>query len=101
MQIEITRSTFTLAPSGLLAVRDGAGTRILCRSGNLWITQEGDSKDTIIGPADAFTIRKSGLTIVTALQTATLTLIGPDAQGTGEALPRPAPGLDTGALACS
>ncbi|MBI3526721.1 MAG: DUF2917 domain-containing protein [Betaproteobacteria bacterium] len=99
MQIEITRSTVTLARDGLLAVRDGAGTRIVCRSGNLWITQEGDLKDAIIGPADAFTIRKSGLTIVTALQSSSLTLIGPDAQDRSEA--RRALGLDTESIACS
>ena len=39
MQIDISSSTITLAPGGLLAVQDGAGTRVLCRSGILWVTQ--------------------------------------------------------------
>ena len=101
MQIEITRSTVTLAHDDLLAVRDGVGTRIVCRSGNLWITQEGDVKDAIIGPTDAFTIRKPGLTIVTALQSSSLTLIGPDAQGTGEPQRHRGLGLDTESIACA
>jgi len=100
MNIEIKRSTVTLARDSLLAVRDGAGTRIVCRSGSLWITQEGDVRDAIIGPADVFTIRKSGLTIVTALQSSSLTLTGPDAQGTGEAQSLRAPGLDAESVTC-
>ncbi len=78
MQIEITRSTFTLTPAGLLAVQDGAGSRIVVRSGVLWITQEGDVKDSIVGPGEELTIRKSGRTVITALEAACLTLIEPD-----------------------
>ncbi len=78
MQIEITRSTFTLAPAGLLAVLDGAGSRIVVRSGVHWITQEGDVKDTIVGPGEELTIRKSGRTVITALKATCLTLIEPE-----------------------
>ena len=68
MQIEITSTTFTLAPAGLLAVQDGAGNRVVVRSGVIWITQEGDVRDTIIGPGDELT---------TALETSCITLIEP------------------------
>ncbi len=101
MHIEITRSTVTLARHSLLAVRDGAGTRIICRSGSLWITQEGDIKDTIVGPTDCFTLRKSGLTLVTALQSSSLTLMEPDVQDRSiPAQPHRALGLDTESVAC-
>jgi hypothetical protein len=100
MHIEINRSTVTLARDGLLAVRDGAGTRIVCHSGRLWITQEGDVKDAIIGPFDVFTVRKSGLTIVTALQSSSLTLTEPDAQETGEAQSRRDLRLDAESVTC-
>jgi hypothetical protein len=82
MQLEIKRSTFTLGPAGLLAVDDGAGTRIVCHSGVLWITQEGDVKDSIIGPADVFTILKPGHTVITALESSTLSVLAP---GSGNA----------------
>lgn len=101
MHIETIRSTVTLARDSLLAVRDGAGTRIICRSGSLWITQEGEIKDTIVGPTDSFTLRKSGLTLVTALQSSSLTLMGPDAQDRGvQVQPHRAVGLDTESVAC-
>jgi hypothetical protein len=102
MHIEISRSTITLARDSLLAVRDGTGIRIICRSGSLWITQEGDITDTIVGPTDSFTLRKPGLTLVTALQSSSLTLMGPEAQERGvPAPPRRALGLDTESVACS
>lgn len=102
MQIEITCSAFTLAPAGLLTVQDGIGTRIVCRSGYLWITQQGDVKDSILGPTDELTIRKSGRTVITALESASLTLIEPDAPDANAwMLPRRAPRLITASVACN
>jgi hypothetical protein len=102
MQIEITCSTFTLAPAGLLTVQDGIGTRIVCRSGYLWITQQGDVKDSIVGPNDVLTIRKSGRTVISALESSSLTLIEPDTdEANAGVLPRRAPRLVTASVACS
>src|SRR3977135_2371231 len=55
MQIEINRSTLSLAREGLVAIRDGQGTRIECHAGNLWITQECDVKDAVIAAGVVFT----------------------------------------------
>lgn len=82
MQIEFGRSTLSLARDGLLALRDAQGTRILCHEGALWVTQEGDIRDLIIGPGDALTLRAPGLTVVTAVQPSTLTLVEPGQAGT-------------------
>jgi len=102
MQIEITCSTFTLAPAGVLAVENGIGTRIVCRSGNLWITQEGDVRDTIIGPADVLTIRKPGRTVITALDASSLTLMEPDTRDAGLTVrPRRAARLIAESVTCS
>ncbi len=102
MQIEITCSTFTLAPAGLLTVQDGIGARIVVRSGSLWVTQEGDVKDTIVGSGDVLTIRKPGRTVITALESSSLTLLEPD---TDEAnigvLPRRASRPVTVSVACN
>ena len=78
MQIELNSSTLTLAPASLLAVQDGAGTRILCRSGCLWVTQEGEIKDSVVGAGEVLTIRRPGRTLISALEASSLTLVGPD-----------------------
>jgi DUF2917 family protein len=79
MQIEINRSTLSLAREGLVAIRDGQGTRIDCHAGNLWITQECDVKDVVIAAGESFTVRNRGLTLLTALSASELTIIEPHA----------------------
>ena len=79
MQIEINRSTLSLAREGLVAIRDGQGTRIVCHAGSLWITQECDLKDAVIVAGESFTVRNPGLTLVTALSASELTVIEPRA----------------------
>jgi hypothetical protein len=78
MQIEINSSTFTLSPSSVLAVQDGTGTRVLCRTGILWVTQEGEVKDSVVGPGEVLTIHRPGRTVISALETSTLMLLGPE-----------------------
>ncbi len=85
MQIEIDRSRLNLARDGLVAIRDGEGTRIVCHAGSLWITQECEFKDAVISAGDTFTVRNPGLTLLTALSASELTIIEPRAE------PQPAP----------
>jgi len=90
MQIEIDRSILSLAREGLLAIRDGQGTRIVCHAGNLWITQECDLKDAVIAAGESFTVRNPGLTLVTALSAAELTVIAPQDRADPRLRHRPA-----------
>ena len=85
MQIEFGRSTLSLARDGLLALRDAQGTQILCQEGAVWVTQEGDIRDIIIGPGDALTIHAPGLTVVTAVQASKLTLVARSEAGAATA----------------
>ena len=78
MQIELNSSTLNLSPAGVIAVQDGAGTRVLCLSGILWVTQEGELKDSIVRPGDVLTLRKPGRTVISALEAASMTLMGPE-----------------------
>jgi hypothetical protein len=80
MQIEINRSTLSLAREGLVAIRDGQGTRIVCNAGSLWITQECDPKDAIITAGESFTVRNPGLTLLTALSASEVTVVEPYAE---------------------
>ena len=79
MQIEINRSTLSLARDGLVAIRDGQGTRVVCHAGSLWITQECDVKDAVITAGESFTVNHPGLTLVTGLSASELTIVEPRA----------------------
>lgn len=79
MQIEMNRTNLSLAQEGLVAIRDGQGTRIVCHAGSLWITQECDVKDAVITAGESFTVRNPGLTLITALKASEITVIEPHA----------------------
>ena len=103
MQIEIISSIVALKRDGLLAVRDGAGTRIECRSGSVWITQEGDVKDVIIVDGESFTIRNPGLTLVTGLEASSIAVIEPEPERGSRSLgvqPSRIGGLKRGPVPC-
>lgn len=97
MQIELKRSSVHLAREGLLAIRDGRSTQVVCEAGSVWITQEGDSRDSIIAAGESFTIRQQGLTILTALEPSQLAILEPAQSG---ALLRPSRPL-TGIATCA
>src|SRR3954469_10317798 len=78
VHIELNSSTVTLSPASVIAVQDGAGSRVLCRSGILWVTQEGELKDSIVRAGEVLTLRKPGRTVIGALEAASLTLTGPE-----------------------
>ena len=76
MQIELNSSTITLLPASVIAVQDGVGSKVLCRSGVLWVTQEGELRDSIVRAGDVLTLRKPGRTVIGALEAASFTLLG-------------------------
>lgn len=77
MIIDIDRQTVELADEGLLAIRGGRMSRIRVHEGTLWITEEGEIKDTILGGGDSYTIRNAGLVVLTSLGESRITLEEP------------------------
>ena len=74
MNVALDASTLSLARDGLIAVRNGRGSRVRCLSGNLWITEDHSGRDTIMAPGESFTLRRDGLTLIMALHPSTLQL---------------------------
>jgi len=56
------RQTFTL--------QGRRGQRIMCRTGQLWITQDGDPRDVILAADESFTFDRTGHALVSALEDA-------------------------------
>ena len=55
-------------------LRARKGQRIECRSGQLWITQDGDPRDVILDADQCFTLDRSGHTLVSALEDSSFVL---------------------------
>lgn len=74
MNIDLSTSTLSLPRDGLIAVRDAPGTRVTAVRGALWITEDHERGDTILEAGQTFTIRRPGLTLIMALEPASLRL---------------------------
>jgi hypothetical protein len=55
-----------LLPQQMLRLRGHAGTRLMCRSGTLWITQEGVLRDDFLCAGEALCVESSGLILAQA-----------------------------------
>ena len=52
----------------ILLVRDGVGARVVCMSGVIWITQEGDLRDVVLRGGASFVLDRPGTALVTAIE---------------------------------
>lgn len=69
MQVAITPVT-RLQRRQTFQLRARRGERIECQSGELWVTQDGDPRDVILGPRECFTLDRAGTAVVSALKDA-------------------------------
>lgn len=76
MNLALDRETVDLQRCGILRLRDAASVVIECRRGCLWITQEGDERDIVLHAGERMRLTHDGLTLVEALESATLALDG-------------------------
>jgi hypothetical protein len=70
------RHPLTELPLGAtLRIDDGRDRAIAVFEGQVWITQESDPRDIVIGPGESFTFDRPGLALVQAFRSARLTLM--------------------------
>ena len=74
MHLNLKQPTIALETGQVVTLDDAQGTRILTRVGTVWVTEEGDSRDHVIGPGDALVVARPGRTLVQALQPAWISI---------------------------
>ena len=74
MQLSLKTPLLALEPGQVVTLDDAQGTRIVARSGTVWVTEEGENRDHIVGPGDALIVARSGRTVVQALKSAWISL---------------------------
>lgn len=73
----ITQQTHCeLSRRELLTLADVAGHRIACRSGELWLTQDGEG-DVLLGPGDSWSARGDAAVVISALAPAVFSVERP------------------------
>ncbi|MFO1313766.1 MAG: DUF2917 domain-containing protein [Burkholderiales bacterium] len=69
-------TTLDLGPHQTLALPDIEGTALAVTRGTLWITQEDDTRDVVLGPGDLWMVERDGLTIIEAQNDASFRAVG-------------------------
>lgn len=76
MKPGLSHHTLNLANEGLLSLRDAQAARIRVNEGTLWVTEEGEVKDTILTAGDTYTVRRQGLALLTSFGVSRITIEG-------------------------
>jgi hypothetical protein len=65
-----------LASRETVTLPDVRGATLRITRGTVWITQENDTRDTVLRPGDTWTVERNGLTILEAQGDVTLCVVG-------------------------
>ena len=74
MNLQLQQPVIALEPGQVVTLDDAQGTRIFARAGTVWVTEEGEMRDHVIGPGDALVIARPGRTLVQALKPSWISL---------------------------
>lgn len=74
MNLRLEAPVLSLEPGQLVALDDARGTRIQPERGTVWITEEGEPHDFVVGPGEAFLVRRAGRTLVQAIDASLVAL---------------------------
>lgn len=69
-------TTVDLGTRQSLAFPDIGGTALEVTHGTLWITQENDTHDIVLGPGDLWMVERDGLTIIEAQNDTSFRAVG-------------------------
>jgi len=68
MQIALTQASITLERYHALSMTDAAGAEVEVRTGQVWLTMDGDARDILLAPGDTHAIQRDGLTLISAIE---------------------------------
>jgi len=71
------RGVMAVPRGSLVLIEHGRGMQIELWDGELWITQERDNRDYLIGAGSAFRLEREGIVLAHALRGARVTLTAP------------------------
>ena len=80
MNLQLNTPLLALESGQVVTLDDAQGTRIVARTGSVWVTEEGEARDHVVGAGDALVVARPGRTVVQALQRSWISLAdGPGA----------------------
>jgi hypothetical protein len=80
MNIKLNQDELCLKRNQVVTVRGGLGHSIVCDSGTVWVTQDGDLRDIILRAGEAFTLDRNGPALVQAFEQGAISITRPVVQ---------------------
>lgn len=74
-QIGISRLVIELREGEIMSVRIVDALTVLCLEGQLWITQQRDPDDTVLGKGESFDLSRRGVSLLEALRDARVAIV--------------------------
>ncbi len=74
MNLQVEAPVLALEAGQIFSLDDACGTSIHSRLGTVWITEEGELRDFVVGPGEAFLVTRQGRTLVQAMALAHVAL---------------------------
>jgi len=86
MNIELNQNGLCLKPNQLVKVRGGRGHSIICHSGSVWVTQDGDPRDVVLRAGEAFTLDHDGPALLQAFEPGAISIAPVEPQSRASSL---------------
>ncbi|MEO6021788.1 MAG: DUF2917 domain-containing protein, partial [Burkholderiales bacterium] len=74
---DLDQGTIKLTQGGLIRLREGMDSIVAVLWGKIWLTQDGDRRDYELGAEESCVIRTGGLTLISALEDSSITILQP------------------------
>lgn len=74
---DTVRHALHLAQGNLLRIEDGRGVLVAVADGEIWLTEENDLRDIVLGRGESFRLEQHGLALLYALRPTSMTLAAP------------------------
>jgi len=73
----VVQGRLALKKGGVLRIKDGPGVVVYLWEGDLWLTQEGDRRDHLLGAGQWFRLDRKGVAVASALGHAVVSVTAP------------------------
>lgn len=75
MHIELNENGLCLKRNNLVKVRGGISHTVVCHSGSVWVTQDGDARDVILHAGETFTFDRDGPALLQAFEPGAISIV--------------------------
>lgn len=77
MELKVNDAVLELKAGQVITLDDATGASVLARCGSVWITEEGNARDIVLGAGEKRVIARAGRTLIQALQTSWISIRNP------------------------